>query len=59
MDLRIDHPETASHNKYANEVPRMYKTGNDIAPHRRADLNSLMNRRLADAVDLQMQQANK
>jgi len=33
----------------------MYKTGNDIPPKRRSALNQLMNQRLADAVDLQMQ----
>jgi starvation-inducible DNA-binding protein len=38
-----------------SEEPKMYQTGNDIARDRRADLNSLLNRRLADAVDLQLQ----
>lgn len=33
----------------------MYETENDIAPQRRSELNSLMNKRLASAVDLQMQ----
>jgi len=33
----------------------MYETENDIAKSRRVELNSLMNQRLADAVDLQMQ----
>jgi len=33
----------------------MFKTRIDISQDRRARLNSLMNRRLADAVDLQMQ----
>ena len=33
----------------------MYETQNDIAKSRRVELNSLMNQRLADAVDLQMQ----
>jgi len=32
-----------------------YDTENDIAQPRRAQLNALMNQRLADAVDLQMQ----
>ena len=32
-----------------------YETENDIAPNRRLELNRLMNQRLADAVDLQMQ----
>src|ERR1700704_819831 len=35
--------------------PRMYETENDISQKRRSELNSLMNQRLADAVDLQMQ----
>lgn len=33
----------------------MYETENDISKQRRSELNALMNRRLADAVDLQMQ----
>jgi len=37
------------------EAPEMYKTENDIAPKRRAELNKLLNQRLADTVDLQMQ----
>ena len=35
--------------------PKMYETKNDIPEQRRSELNALMNRRLADAVDLQMQ----
>ena len=37
------------------EEPKLYKTENDIAPGRRSELNTLMNQRLASAVDLQMQ----
>ena len=37
------------------EAPQMYETENDISKQRRSELNTLMNRRLADAVDLQMQ----
>jgi starvation-inducible DNA-binding protein len=37
------------------EAPKTYETENDIAPNRRVELNRLMNQRLADAVDLQMQ----
>ena len=33
----------------------MYETENDIPEARRAELNALMNQRLADAIDLQMQ----
>jgi starvation-inducible DNA-binding protein len=55
MDILIDPAETAFSNEAANEVPKMYKTRNDISRDRREDLNSLLNRRLADAIDLQMQ----
>ena len=37
------------------EAPKMYETENDISEKRRVELNALMNQRLADAVDLQMQ----
>jgi starvation-inducible DNA-binding protein len=37
------------------EAPRMYETENDISKERRMELNTLMNQRLASAVDLQMQ----
>jgi len=37
------------------EAAKMYETGNDIAKNRRVEMNALMNLRLADAVDLQMQ----
>ena len=33
----------------------MYETENDISPNRREELNAIMNQRLADAVDLQLQ----
>ena len=33
----------------------MYKTGNDIPASERADLNAMMNLRLASAIDLQLQ----
>ena len=36
-------------------TPKLYETENDISQDRRAELNALMNQRLADAVDLQMQ----
>ena len=36
-------------------APQMYETENDISKSRRTELNALMNQRLADAVDLQMQ----
>ena len=39
----------------AVETPKMYETENDIPEQRRSELNALMNQRLADAVDLQMQ----
>ena len=37
------------------EAPKTYETENDISLQRRTELNTLMNQRLADAVDLQMQ----
>jgi DNA-binding ferritin-like protein len=37
------------------EAPKLYETENDISKERRSELNALMNRRLADAADLQMQ----
>jgi starvation-inducible DNA-binding protein len=37
------------------EAPKMYETQNDISLKRRSELTALMNQRLADAVDLQMQ----
>ena len=37
------------------EAPALYQTENDISEKRRAELNALMNQRLASAVDLQMQ----
>jgi starvation-inducible DNA-binding protein len=42
-------------NTEIKETPRMYETENDIAKSTRAELNKLMNQRLADAVDLQTQ----
>src|SRR5437016_7231320 len=37
------------------EAPKMYETENDIPQPRRLELNTLMNQRLADAIDLQLQ----
>jgi starvation-inducible DNA-binding protein len=37
------------------ETSKMYETENDISKSSRAELNALMNQRLASAVDLQMQ----
>ena len=37
------------------DAPQMYETENDISAKRRAELNALMNLRLASAVDLQLQ----
>ena len=42
-------------NQTANPAPRFYKTANDIPQKRRAQINCLLNQRLADAVDLQTQ----
>ncbi len=41
-------------NSILEEETKMYKTGNEIAPARRAELNKPMNQSLASAVDLQM-----
>ena len=41
--------------KNTMDAPKMYETENDISQERRSELNTLMNQRLADAVDLQMQ----
>jgi len=37
------------------EAPKMYETGNDIPLHIRTQLSTMINQRLASAVDLQMQ----
>ena len=39
----------------STETAKMYETENDIPLQRRSELNALMNERLADAVDLQLQ----
>src|SRR5437899_12135200 len=39
----------------STETAKMYETENDIPLPRRSELNALMNERLADAVDLQLQ----
>src|SRR3989441_5842925 len=41
--------------KNSVDASKMYETENDIPKERRLELNALMNQRLADAVDLQMQ----
>ena len=46
MKTRLERPKTTG---------RMFETENDISQERRAELNTLMNQRLADAVDLQAQ----
>ena len=38
-----------------DETKKMYRTENDIAKSRRTELNTLLNLRLADVIDLQMQ----
>ena len=37
------------------ETPAMYETENDIPKPARAELNTLINQRLADVIDLQLQ----
>ena len=46
MKTRLERPEPTA---------RLFETENDISQERRAELNALMNQRLADAVDLQAQ----
>src|SRR6266403_187205 len=41
--------------KKTMNASKMYETENDISQKSRLELNALMNQRLADAVDLQMQ----
>src|SRR5262245_43604140 len=36
-------------------TPKMYETENDISRQRRSELSALLNRRLADAIDLKLQ----
>ena len=36
-------------------TPEMYETENDISQQRRSELSELLNRRLADSIDLQLQ----
>ena len=38
-----------------DETPKIYETENDLSENKRLELNLLMNRLLADVVDLQMQ----
>ena len=42
-------------NSTNTESPKTYETENDISLKRRSELNTLMNQRLSDAIDLQMQ----
>jgi starvation-inducible DNA-binding protein len=42
-------------NPTITEAPVMYETENDLSKSHRVELNALLNQRLADAVDLQMQ----
>jgi starvation-inducible DNA-binding protein len=41
--------------KITAEVPAMYETENDLPKSARSELNALINQRLADIIDLQMQ----
>jgi starvation-inducible DNA-binding protein len=52
---RRKNPFMKTSNTNLAEAPKMYETENDISLKRRSELNALMNQRLADAVDLQMQ----
>ena len=48
-------PPTQSPRNEIEDNPKMYETENDISQSRRIELTTLMNQRLADAIDLQMQ----
>jgi starvation-inducible DNA-binding protein len=54
LEKRKDNYRKTSVRKSAN-ASQMYETENDLTRERRSELNALMNQRLADAVDLQMQ----
>ncbi len=59
-DIGIDHRSSSSglakiSPPESAPAPKMYQTENDISRASRIELNALMNQRLADAVDLQMQ----
>ena len=54
-DKRGRNPAMQASTERSAAPPKMYETENDITPQRRIELNRLMNQRLADAVDLQMQ----
>jgi starvation-inducible DNA-binding protein len=41
--------------KSPGAAPKMYETENDISQQGRSELSALLNRRLADAIDLQLQ----
>ncbi|MEO5715815.1 MAG: DNA starvation/stationary phase protection protein Dps [Luteolibacter sp.] len=43
------------HTSTLSDAPTMYKTGNDLPLSERTELNTLMNLRLASAIDLQLQ----
>jgi len=47
--------KTLNHPTAEVEAPKMYQTENDISLDRRLQLNTLLNQRLASAVDLQLQ----
>jgi starvation-inducible DNA-binding protein len=47
--------EMNTSNNKMTEPPAMYETGNDLPKAARAELNRLINQRLADALDLQSQ----
>lgn len=53
MDKHIHSMKTST--SKTTEPPAMYETENDLPKPARTELNALINQRLADAVDLQMQ----
>jgi starvation-inducible DNA-binding protein len=55
FELKLLNPSMKKTIVQLPESPKMYETENEIPEKRRSELNTLMNQRLASAVDLQMQ----
>jgi len=55
FELKLTNPSMKKSIVQLPEPPKLYETENEIPEKRRSELNTLMNQRLASAVDLQMQ----
>jgi starvation-inducible DNA-binding protein len=55
FELKLMNPSMKKSIANLAEAPKMYATENEISEKCRSELNTLMNQRLASAVDLQMQ----